>query len=270
MPAAKLHLLDVNPSPGGGSSDAAQKPDNAKRTPARVRKSRAKRETPASTSATAREAVVTPARAKSNAAVRPKKAATPRPTRPRSGPGRAGADGAGQAPPGRAAANEGEAKGVARVPCVADVMSAPAVCCQATDSLNAAAQLMWEHNLGSVVIVGEAREPLGMLTDRDVCMASYTRGIPLFLGGVTSAMSTGVVSCSVETPLPDVMKLMAARRVRRLPVVDAGGRLVGVVGVMDLVRALRSGASGETSDGSLVDLLACLLIDSADPSSTLQ
>jgi CBS-domain-containing membrane protein len=117
----------------------------------------------------------------------------------------------------------------------ADVMRSPAVCCRHTDPLNAAAQLMWEHDLGAIVVVNEHHEPISMITDRDVCMAAYTQGVPLYGGSVESAMAQQLVTCRAESSLSEIREKMAAAQLRRLPVIDAEGRLVGVVGLTDLL-----------------------------------
>ncbi|MBA3541520.1 MAG: CBS domain-containing protein, partial [Deltaproteobacteria bacterium] len=48
--------------------------------------------------------------------------------------------------------------------------------CQPTDTLAAAAKLMWEHDIGALPVVDQVGHVVGMITDRDACMAAYTRG----------------------------------------------------------------------------------------------
>ena len=115
----------------------------------------------------------------------------------------------------------------------ADVMQSPAICCRAQDNLHEAARLMWEHDLGALPVLNDAGELVSMLTDRDVCMAAYTQGVPLIHGSVASAMSQKLVFCDIATPLSRIRELMAETRVRRLPVVDAAGKLVGIIGLSD-------------------------------------
>ena len=64
-----------------------------------------------------------------------------------------------------------------------------------TDSMNHAAQLMWDHDVGSVPVVDDERRVIGMLTDRDICMAAYTQGRPLRDLPVEVAMARQVISC---------------------------------------------------------------------------
>ena len=59
---------------------------------------------------------------------------------------------------------------------VAELMATEIATCLATDSLNRAAQLMWEHRCGSIPVVDEGWRAVGMLTYCDVSMAAYTQG----------------------------------------------------------------------------------------------
>jgi CBS domain-containing protein len=51
--------------------------------------------------------------------------------------------------------------------------------CGPSDTLNRAAQLMWENDCGCLPMADEGGRPIGMITDRDSCMCAYTRGLPL-------------------------------------------------------------------------------------------
>jgi CBS domain-containing protein len=61
---------------------------------------------------------------------------------------------------------------------VEQVMNRSVKSCRPGDSLNQAAQLMWENRCGAVPVVDAEFKPVGFLTDRDICMAAYTRGKP--------------------------------------------------------------------------------------------
>jgi CBS-domain-containing membrane protein len=155
-----------------------------------------------------------------------------------------------------------------RVPVAADVMASPAVCCHEHDSLNEAARLMWEHDVGALPVVNQARTPVGMITDRDACMAAYTQGVALVHGAVASAMSKTLVTCDVSAPVAEIRELMTRAQVRRLPVVDASGTLVGVVGLSDLVKEAHAPLPKDrrrgTSGPMLVQLVDALFQPKAD------
>ena len=106
--------------------------------------------------------------------------------------------------------------------------------CHPNDSLNDAAQIMWEDVCGSVPVVDDHLKPVGFLTDRDICMAPYTQGAPLHALRVESAMARRVVSCRPTDDIDDAARVMAQNRVRRLPVVGGDGRLIGLLTLDDL------------------------------------
>jgi CBS domain-containing protein len=117
------------------------------------------------------------------------------------------------------------------------IMTEPVHSCSPDDSLARAAQIMWENDCGAVPVVDAAQRPCGMITDRDVCMAAYTRGQPPHAVRVSEVMSRHVHSCSLEDPLRRAIGMMVEAQVRRVPVIDSNGRLVGIVSLGDVVRA---------------------------------
>ena len=124
---------------------------------------------------------------------------------------------------------------------ISDLMTRPVHACRATDTLDRAAGLMWEHDIGSVAVVDDAGQLIGMVTDRDACMASYTRGLALCDIPVATAMSKHVVSCKTDDTDGAVAQLMAKHKIRRIPVVDETNRPVGLVSLNDLARTMARG-----------------------------
>ena len=84
---------------------------------------------------------------------------------------------------------------------VEQIMNRDVKTCGPQDSLNKTAQIMWEESCGAVPVVDEQSNPIGFLTDRDICMAAYTQGKPLDALRVETAMARKVVSCGVEDDL---------------------------------------------------------------------
>lgn len=120
---------------------------------------------------------------------------------------------------------------------ITEIMTRDVHCGNPGDSLNEVSRLMWDHDCGFVPVVDAERRVVGIVTDRDVCMAAYTKGRPLQEIGVQEAMS-GVPHCARDTDgLDTVHRLMRRLQVRRLPIVDREGRLVGLIGLADLARA---------------------------------
>jgi CBS domain-containing protein len=121
---------------------------------------------------------------------------------------------------------------------VRNVMKAHPKTCTPADSLNRAVQLLWEQDCGAVPVVDAGGVVVGMITDRDITMAAYTRGQQLTSMSVGSTMSTAVQWCSPEHSLGDALRQMAEKQVRRLPVVE-GGKLVGLLTLADISRHVR-------------------------------
>lgn len=107
--------------------------------------------------------------------------------------------------------------------------------CQPTDSLQTAAQLLWQHDLGALPVVDGERRVLGIVTDRDLCMAAFTRGSGLAHHTVESAMARQVTTIGPKESIRRAHELLRDQQLRRLPVVDDAGRLLGVITIQDLV-----------------------------------
>jgi CBS domain-containing protein len=119
---------------------------------------------------------------------------------------------------------------------VSQLMTTDVTTCLATDSLNRAAQIMWERRCGSVPVVDQSERVVGMVTDRDVSMAAYTQGRRLDDIAVTLAMSHPVCTCPASATAEEAAGLMMAHGVQRLVVVDGQRRLAGVVSLDGIAR----------------------------------
>jgi CBS domain-containing protein len=115
--------------------------------------------------------------------------------------------------------------------------------CGPDDTLQHAARLMWERDCGFVPVVeGADRRVVGVVTDRDACMAAYTRGHALTEIRVRDVMSARVRACKPADELTAAEQVMREAKVHRLPVVDEDGRLIGVISLADLAREAARGA----------------------------
>jgi CBS domain-containing protein len=118
---------------------------------------------------------------------------------------------------------------------VRDVMTRDVATCSPDASLTEAARVMWVRDCGFVPVTeGESGPLCGVVTDRDVCMAAYTQGKTLSEIPVRTAMATHVATVREEESLSRAHALMRERHVRRLPVVDADRRVVGVLSLNDV------------------------------------
>ncbi len=116
------------------------------------------------------------------------------------------------------------------------IMSSPAVTCLDGDRLNHAAKLMWEHDVGSIPVVDDNGSLVGIITDRDICMAAYTQGKALNSIPVHSAMAREVTSATSRQTVEKAQKIMRENRIRRLPIVDDANHPVGVLSLNDVAR----------------------------------
>ena len=130
------------------------------------------------------------------------------------------------------------------------LMSRTVYSCNANDSLNVAAQFMWDHDCGVLPVVEANGKLCGIITDRDICMAVYTQGKVLADVRVGDVMSRPVQTCQPQDSLDRVATIMADAQVRRLPVVDVNGCPLGVISLSDV--ALAAGAAGKHEGQAIV------------------
>ncbi len=121
---------------------------------------------------------------------------------------------------------------------VKDLMTNQVQCCRPEESLQRAAQLMWDGDCGCLpVCSGDgANRLVGVITDRDVCMSALFQDKPLNDLQVSSAMARQVHTCRVSDSLAQAERIMREARVRRLPVLDAQDSLAGMISLADLAR----------------------------------
>lgn len=133
---------------------------------------------------------------------------------------------------------------------VEDVMTKPARACAPTDNLHTAAEIMWAGDCGCVPVTDADQRVVGILTDRDICMAAHLDGEPLRVRTVESIMSNVVCVCAAEDSLQDVARVMGEKQLRRLPVINADGRLAGIITLNDLALTA-NGHGGDAEDSAL-------------------
>lgn len=140
---------------------------------------------------------------------------------------------------------------------IREIMSHPVVTCPADVTLQHAARLMWEYDCGIIPIVGDDGRLVGVVTDRDACMAAYTQGRPLSDIPIATAMAKNVVASRASESVEAVESLMKASQIRRVPIVDNEYRPVGIVSLNDLARLAARGRRNGV-DRQLVETLAAV------------
>jgi CBS domain-containing protein len=132
------------------------------------------------------------------------------------------------------------------------IMTASPEACRPDDNLATAVELLWKADCGVLPVVDHSGRVAGILTDRDICIALGTRNVRASNVRVGSVMRTTVQTCLPTDDVLTVLSLMTDRRVRRLPVVDAAGRLVGIVSLNDAVLAAGTGRNAVRA-GAVLD-----------------
>ena len=118
---------------------------------------------------------------------------------------------------------------------VKEVMSTNPKACTLTDNLSAAAGLMWEHDCGILPVVVEEGKVVGLITDRDICMAANMKARQLADIVVADVISGDIYACKPDEDIRSALKTMQEKKVRRLPVIAADGKLQGILSMNDVV-----------------------------------
>lgn len=124
---------------------------------------------------------------------------------------------------------------------VGDIMTRAVRRVSVDANLNDALAQMWEGDVGALPVVDDEGVVVGMVTDRDAAMAMFLQGRPPAAVPVRSVMSRPVWAADADDPVAQAEELMRTKQVRRLPVTDALGGLVGMVALSDLARAAATG-----------------------------
>jgi CBS domain-containing protein len=141
---------------------------------------------------------------------------------------------------------------------VQDVMVSTPKSCRSETNLGDAAEMMWNQQCGILPILDSEQRVVGVVTDRDLCLALGTCArLP---GDVTvGEVTTGkVYACKPDDDIHAALAAMKEKKVRRLPVLDARGKLAGILSMDDVVlhaQASRPGQDSELSAEDIVDTL---------------
>jgi len=140
---------------------------------------------------------------------------------------------------------------------VRDVMTTVVHSCHPHTNLAEAAESMWNFDCGALPVVDHEGKAIGMITDRDICMAVATKGRIAAHITAWETITGRVCTCAAEDDVRDALNTMATEQVRRLPVVGRDGTLQGVLSINDLVLHVGA-AGGKRADLSCDDVLGAL------------
>lgn len=129
-----------------------------------------------------------------------------------------------------------------------EVMTREPVSCEPADTIQRVAEVMKRQDVGAVPIVDSksSRRLVGILTDRDIVVKILAEGRSVDGSTARDAMTAQLATCREDQDVSAALSLMAERKVRRMPVVDAEGRLVGIIAQADIAtRINKDQATGE-------------------------
>lgn len=122
---------------------------------------------------------------------------------------------------------------------VSDVMHKPVQCCHPGDSLEQAAEMMARCDCGAIAVVDQSNHAIGIVTDRDIALLAAERHKSLWeLKAGELAGRHDLYTCHDDTDVHEALHMMAAKKVRRLPVVGADGELHGMIAMSDILHRL--------------------------------
>jgi CBS domain-containing protein len=140
---------------------------------------------------------------------------------------------------------------------VRDIMVESPKCCEPGLDCAAAIELLWSGGCGALPVVNAEKKVVGMVTDRDICVALGTRDLRPSELQVKELMTSDVATCRADDDIHDALETMRSRKIRRLPVVDGEGRLEGMLCVTDMIVNARrdDGTKPELSYENVVSML---------------
>jgi CBS domain-containing protein len=117
-----------------------------------------------------------------------------------------------------------------------DVMTDNPVCCLPNDSVSQVARVMRREHIGPVPVVGNdgTKEIIGIVTDRDLAIKVVAEGRDPNRTTVGDVMTHTIVVCRDDDDLSSAIAAMEEYQIRRVPVIDRGGRLVGIISQADV------------------------------------
>ncbi len=122
---------------------------------------------------------------------------------------------------------------------VKDVMKTGVGFCSVEDNLMKTAELMRHRDCGIVPIVDEEKRVVGMLTDRDLCLAVVARNRKASDVKAGDLIKAEAIVCAADDKIELVLRKMRENQIKRLAVVGASGELVGIVSVSDILLGIR-------------------------------
>ena len=113
-------------------------------------------------------------------------------------------------------------------------------------NIGQAISLLRRLRIGALVVSGDGKNAVGILSERDIIHALAEHGTKLLDLSVSNLMTREVVTCTPENSIAELMMQMTERRIRHIPVIDKG-RLAGIVSIGDVVKSRLGEVEGEAN-----------------------
>lgn len=124
---------------------------------------------------------------------------------------------------------------------VRDVMTKQSTTCRPETNLAAASALMWENDCRILSVLAETGEFVGVLTDRDICIALGTRNARAWELTVGDVAGASPLRCESTDDIRSALRIMREAKTRYLPVVNQVGVFDGLVSIEDIILAVPRG-----------------------------
>lgn len=140
---------------------------------------------------------------------------------------------------------------------VMDIMVHDVKSCDPDTNLESVAMMMWNNDCGSIPVLNNEGNPVGLITDRDIAMASALNHKALWDITTKEVMNTRpVYTCRSGDDIKSAIKLMQTHHIRRLPVTDGTGHLEGILSVDDIIASSNKGTTDLSYDETMKTLKA--------------
>ncbi|MDX6288737.1 MAG: hypothetical protein QOH42_536 [Blastocatellia bacterium] len=130
---------------------------------------------------------------------------------------------------------------------VREIMTSDPACCTADTPLPEVGRMMIDNDCGEIPVVENRSSniPIGVVTDRDIVCRTVANGINPVELTAADCMSKPIVTVTPDTSVEECCRIMEAKRIRRVPVVDERGACVGIVSLADIALQADKRVAGE-------------------------
>ena len=145
---------------------------------------------------------------------------------------------------------------------VKEIMTSDVKSCRLDTNLATAAKIMWDSDCGAVPVTDDHDKVVGVITDRDICIAGATRSRREGEIPVRDVIVKTLYACKPNDDVRAALEMMKTRQVRRLPVVGHDGRLAGIISSHDIALQARAGKGAGIPAEDVLDTFIAITVPS--------